>query len=141
MANFQELFLNFSLIALIVIGVIAFSVSYQTENGRTDGIVTDPLMNDTYNKLYNNASAFGSESDAARELFENEDPKVGLGSLLLVSIKSGGTIFTGLIVSTVNIITKLPVVLFGVDPVIISILISILVVTIILGLWIVYKLG
>ena len=46
-----------------------------------------------------------------------------------------------MIIGTFNTIIKLPVVFLGIDPIIVSILSTMLILTIIIGLWVVYKLG
>ena len=46
-----------------------------------------------------------------------------------------------MIIGTFNTLIKLPMVILGVDPIVSSVIGTMLILTIIIGLWIVYKLG
>ncbi len=141
MAKFYELFVNFMLVGLVVLSLFAFSVFFQQENNVEDPFIQNTLMNNTYNNLYDSLNNLREESQAQKTLFESENPTGGFGTILLFSIVSSGKVFNGMVVGVFNTLIKLPVVILGIDPVIVSVLSTILIITIIVGLWIIYKLG
>jgi len=141
MAKFYELFTNFMLIGLVVLSMFAFSVFFQEENNVEDPFIENTLMNNTYHSLYTNLNSLRDESQAQKTLFESENPTGGFGTILLFSIVSSGKVFNGMVVGIFNTLIKLPVVILGIDPVVVSVLSTLLILTIIIGLWIIYKLG
>lgn len=141
MASFTDLFNNFMLIGLVVLSMFAFGVFFQQENNVENPFIENTLMNNTYHSLYTDLNSLRDESQAQKTLFESENPTSGFGTILLFSIVSSGKVFNGMIVGVFNTIIKLPVVILGIDPVIVSVLSTLLILTIIIGLWVVYKLG
>ena len=141
MAKFYDLFLNFMLLGLIVFSLFAFSVSLQEEANVEDKFIDNSLMNETYASLRTDLEGLRSSSQAQKTLFESENPTVGFGTILLFSIVSSGKVFNSMMIGLFNSLIKLPVVFLGLDPVVISIISTMLILTIIIGLWIIYKLG
>lgn len=141
MAKFYELFVNFMLIGLVILSIFAFSMAFQRENKADEPFIENSLMNNTYNTLYEDLDSLRSEGQAQKTLFESENPTGGFGTILLFSIVSSGKVFNGMVVGIFNTIIKLPVVILGIDPVIVSVITVMLIITIIIGLWIIYKLG
>lgn len=141
MVAFADLFNKFMLIGLIVFCLFAFAITFQSENQAEDPFIGNSLMNDTYENLQEDLTSYRSTTQTQKDLFESENPVAGFGSILLFSIISSGKVFNGMIVGVFNTIIKLPVVLFGLDPIILSILITMLGFAIIFGVWRVLKLG
>lgn len=141
MATFQDTFKNFLFIGLMVFCILAFIIAVQSDNKVTDPIIDDPLIASTYSNLGTDLGELRNQSQAQKTLFESETPTAGFGSILLFSVLSAGKVFNGMIIGTFNILIQLPVVILGVDPIVLSILGTLLIITIILGLWAIYKLG
>ncbi len=141
MAKFYEFFINFMLIGLVVLSLFAYGVAFQEENNVENKFIEDSLMNDTYSNLRTDLGSLRDTSQAQKTLFESENPTSGFGTILLFSIVSSGKVFNGMIVVLFNSLIKLPVTVLGLDPIIVSVLSTMLILTIIIGLWIVYKLG
>ena len=141
MVNFLELFVKFMFIGLIVLSLFSFIFLFQSENNVSDQFADNELINSTFNDLKTNLEVLEGETQTQKDLFETEDPKLGLGSLILKSIVSSGKTFNSMIVGVFNIIFTLPVVFLGLDPVISSIIMTVLGIIIIFTLWTVYKLG
>lgn len=141
MMKFSDLFTNFMIVGLVIIGILAFSFVFQDQNNAPNKLIENNLINSTYNNLYSNLNEYGSTAQSTKTLFESENPTSGFGTILLFSIVSAGKVFNGMIVSVFNVIISLPVKLLGLDPVIVSVLAAILIIVIIVGLWSVYKLG
>lgn len=141
MSNFHELFINFMIVGLVILSMFSFSVIFQHDNNVEDPFIEDTLMNNTYHNLYDNLDSLSESSQAQKTLFESENPTSGFGTILLFSIVSSGKVFNGMIIGVFNILIKLPVVVLGIDPVIVSVISTMLILTIIIYLWVVYKLG
>ena len=141
MAKFFDLFVNFMLVGLVVLSMFAFGVFFQEENGAEDPFMDNSLMNSTYSQLRTNLGGLSEQSQAQKTLFESENPTSGFGTILLFSIVSTGKVFNSMIIGVFNTLIKLPVVFLGLEPIIVSVISTILILTIIIGLWIVYKLG
>lgn len=141
MVKFESLFISFALAALLIIGIFAFGITMQEDNDASDKIIDVPILSDTYGYLKSNLTGTQPKSQNQLNIFETEEPKTGYGSLLFFSIVSSGKTFTGIIIGTFNLLIKLPTIVFGLDPVISAILSTIIIISFILGLWVLYKLG
>ena len=141
MVKFYDLFVSFMMIGLVVLSLFAFSTSFQEENEVENKIMDNTLMNNTYYQLRVDLGGLRDQSQAQKTLFESENPTSGFGTILLFSIVSTGKVFNGMIIGLFNTLIKLPVAILGLDPIIVSVLSTLLILTIIIGLWIVYKLG
>lgn len=141
MATFYDTFVKFMFVGLMIISIFAFIVSFQNENNAGNKIMDNEVMNDTYFSLDEDLTSFQDQSQTQKTLFESETPTGGFGTILLFSILSVGKVFNGMIVGIFNTLIKLPVVFLGLDIVVVSILSTLIIITILLGLWTVYKLG
>ncbi len=141
MVKFESLFVSFALAALLVVGLFAFGITLQEDNNADEKIIDIPILNNTYGSLKSDLESNQANSQNQLDIFETEEPKTGYGSLLFFSIVSSGKTFTGVIIGTFNLLIKLPTIVFGVDPVISAVLSTIIIISFILGLWILYKLG
>ena len=141
MAKFYDLFINFMLIGLVVVSLLAFGLLFQDDNNVDNPFMDNALMSNSYGNLTNNLQGLESTAQTQKDLFESENPTSGFGTILLFSIVSAGKVFNGMIVGVFNTLIKLPVVFLGLDPLIVSVLSTMLILSIIIGLWVVYKLG
>lgn len=141
MAKFESLFINFMIIGLIILGVLIFSITLQEDNNLSDKFIENKIINNTYSGLRTDLTGLSDQSQTQKSLFESENPTAGFGTILLFSIVSAGKVFNGMIIALFNTLIKLPVVFLGLDDAIVSVLSTILILTIIIGLWAIYKLG
>lgn len=141
MVKFLDLFKNFMFIGLIVLAIFSFTIFVQDDNEASGDITNNSLINSTFTNLTANLRSFRDQSQLQKDLFEKENPVVGFGSLLLFSVVSSGKVFNSMVVGVFNIIIKLPVVFLGIDPSVVAVLGTLLIITIIIGLWSLYKLG
>lgn len=139
--NFFDMFVKFMLGGLILFCLFAFVIGLQSDNEVTQDYSEDSAISYTYNNLSQNLRSFRDTSQDQKTLFESENPTGGFGTILLFSIVSGGKVFNNMIVGVFDAIITLPVKVLQVDPIIIGVLSTILVVAIILSLWAIYKLG
>lgn len=141
MTNFKDLFFNFMFVGLIVFSLFAFIITTQAENNTPDKFINNVLINETYSTLESDLLDFQQQSQAQKLLFEREQPTLGFGTLLFYSVISSGKVFNSMIGAVFNSIIKLPVVVLGIDPVVVSVITTMLILSIIVGLWIIYKIG
>ncbi len=141
MVRFESLFINFALVALLIVGIFSFGILLQSNNDADERIIDVPILNRTYSSLESDLIAAEPSSQSQLDIFETEEPKTGFGSLLLFSVVSSGKTFTGIIIGTFNLLIRLPTVALGLSPVISAVLSTIIIISFILGLWVLYKLG
>ncbi len=141
MAKFYETFVNFMLVGLLIFAMLAFMIGVQDENNVEEKIRDNEIINESYYDLDTDLTGFRDKSQAQKSLFESETPTSGFGTILLLSILSVGKVFNGMMIGVFNTLIKLPMVFLGLDIIVVSILSTILILTIIIGLWAVYKLG
>ncbi len=139
--SFRETFITFALIGLFIFASISFIVKTQQDNDVENTILEDEIINRTYSKLETNLSDFESTTQTQKESFEDEIPERGFGSLIIFSIISVGQKFTGLIAIVYNVMIILPASILGIPKVVISVLSSILIVSLVLLIWRVYRVG
>lgn len=141
MAEFTDLFKNMMWIGLIVFSVMAWGNLFQQENNVAveDQFTNNTLIGSSFGQLNSQLASARNSSQSQKVLFETENPTAGFGTFLLYSVLSAGRVFNSIIVGIFNIFTSLPVVVLGLDPIVVSIFSTLLVVAIIFGLWEAYK--
>lgn len=141
MADFMKIFISFMLLGIILFGIFSFTATIQDQNAVERKVEDNSLINNTFNDFNANVSTLRDRSAELKKTFESENPTTGFGSILFLSIVSVGKSVTNMIMGIFNTITVLPGSVLGVDPVILGILTTILVISLIIGIWIIYKLG
>lgn len=141
MVKFFELFVSFAIIGLAIFSIFQFGIDLQSESNVTDKFIDNTVINTVYVDLGSNLGNLRENATKQKQLFESESPTSGFGSILLFSILSAGKVFNGMIIGIFNIIIVLPATFLGVNEIVISVIATILILAIILGLWSVYKLG
>lgn len=139
--NFNELFITFAFIGLIIVGFLGFAINFQQDNNVINGFDNNTLINNSYVDLQDELGSFRDQGQTQKDLFESENPTAGLGTILLFSIVSVGKVFNAMIVGVFNIVIKIPAVIFGIDPIILGVITTLLILSIVVSLWVLYKLG
>lgn len=139
--SFREVFLTFALIGLFVFGILSFGIKIQQDNEVSDTILNNSQINSSFEKLQTNLSSISDQTQEQRENFESEIPERGFGSLLIFSIVSVGQRFTAIIIAVYNVLIVLPATILGISPIVTGVLGSILIVSLILLVWRVYRVG
>lgn len=137
----REQFTNFAIIGIMVLASIFFIVQTQTDNDTNTSILENQIINSTFTKLQDNLTAYSSTTQQQRENFEGEIPERGFGSLLIFSIVTVWQTFMSLTIGVYNILIVVPASVLGVSPIIIGVLDSILIVTLLLLGWRIYRVG
>ena len=139
--SFQELFITFSIVSLFVFGTISFVVLFQQENGVTETILANDLINSTFIDLGANIADQSVSSNSSQDAFNSEVPAPGFGSLIIFAIVGVAQTFTSLITTIWNIIIILPLSILGVPTEVANVFGSILIVSLIFLAWRVYRVG
>lgn len=139
--QFDNIFTKMAMIGLFIFCLISFIVFVQSDNNALDKLIDNSLINKTYGSLGNDLNTMRNSSQQQLTLFQKENPTGGFGTILLFSIVSVGKTFMNMITGVFNITINLPVAVLGVDKAVVGVLSSILVLTLIIGAWILYKLG
>jgi len=137
MANFKDTFIQFAVVGLFVFGMMSFIAFSQIDNGVGDSILNNTLINDTFNSLDTDLTAFSPVAQNQTDRFDSDLPKEGLVSLDLPSMISIGRQLKSLIVGVYNILIVLPASVLGVPSIVIGVLNTILLMTLVL---LIYKL-
>ena len=139
--SFREVFITFALIGVFIFAGISFIAQTQIDNDVEHTILENQVINRTFVDFETDLSAFGSQTQTQKESFESEIPERGFGSLIIFSIIGVGQRFTGMITGVYNIFIVLPASILGISPVVISVLTAIMIVSLVLLIWRVYRAG
>lgn len=139
--SFRKTFMIWGLIGILVFSTLSYIIVLQQENEVTDTILSNTIINKTFSSLQDNLTSVESQTQTQRETFEKDIPERGFGSLLIFAIVGVGQKFTAIIFSTYNILIVLPATIVGIPKIVINVLSSILVVTLILLVWRLYRAG
>lgn len=137
--DFKKTFINFALLGLLVFGIMSFVIIFQSDNGATEKITDNQLINTTYNSLYGNLSNADNTANEQNSIFGNVTPTESYGEVQIDSVVSPTKAFKSLILGTYNILIKLPQQILGVSPVVTAIISAILIMLLIIGIWAIWK--
>ena len=141
MVKFADNFTSWLLMGLLVVSMIGFVVSIQIANGVTDNLLTDPVINKTFVDLTDTLESSSATANSSKSSFEDDQPDKGFGSLIIFAILGVGQTITSMVLGVYNILFVLPAVKLGIPKVVLNVFSSILLVSLILGAWRVYRAG
>lgn len=133
--------MNFMMTALLVMSLFSFTVITQEENNAVDPIKNNELFNSSFNNLIESIESSTSQAQDKYDVFNSEDPTPGFGSIVLFGIVSVGKTFSSIVFGTFGAIIKFPLVVFGIPQTVYNIILVLLIITVIVGVWLLYKLG
>jgi len=137
--DFIKTFTNIALIGLIVFGMMSFIIITQSDNSVSTGINTNELINATYNDLYANLSSSQGDAQKSSDTFGSITPSQSFGELEVTSVVSPTRIFKTISIGLWNILIQLPIKVLGVSPIVASIISSIIILLLIIGIWAIWK--
>ena len=141
MVKFQDLFNRYLFFGLFILASLSFIITIQGDNDAAQPLGADPRISGVLDDLGGNISAANDTSQTQYINFINEQPKLGFGSIVLFGIVAVGKT-TGTIVSNFfTIIITLPLVILGIDQNIINVLMIWASISVVVALWLLYKLG
>jgi len=139
--DFMKIFMSFMILGIMLFSIFSLIQRNQDVNNVDEKIADNVLMSNTFNKFDSNMSSLRDRSNALKTTFESDNPTTGFGSILLLSIVGVGKSATSMMFGIYNSVTTLPGVVLGVDPVLIGIITTMLILSLIIGAWVIYKLG
>jgi hypothetical protein len=137
--DFMKSFGNIALIGLVLFSILSFIIITENDNGVDNGIMSNNLINSTYNDLYGNLSETQSNAQTSSDTFGSITPSQQYGELEVTSVVSPTRIFKTMSIGLWNIFIQLPMKILGVSPVIASVISSIIILLLIIGVWAIWK--
>ena len=141
MPKFEEIFGNFSMLGLMVLALFSIVVIVQSNNDASQPLIANELFSSTYGNLNDTIATLEGTSSSKFDLFSKEKPAIGFGSIVLFTIVNIGKTFGNIIFIIFVLIIQLPLIVLGIDPTIISMVISFITISVIIALSVVYKFG
>ncbi len=141
MSEFKTLVGNFMIAGILVISLFSFSIVLQKENGSVDPLSDNEIFSDSFSALIDNINNNTEDAEEKYDVFNSEDPKAGFASIVLFGIVSVGKSFSGIVFGTFSAIIKLPLIILGIPDTIYNQLLILLIISIIVAAWLLYKLG
>ena len=141
MSRFQELVLNFSIVAIMVLSLFSFFIIVQEQNDAVDPLKDNVVFSDSFEQLIGTIENNTRDAEEKYGVFNDEDPKAGFGSIVLFGIVSVGKTFSSIIFGTFIAVIKLPLVILGIAPSVYNLILVILIISVIVSVWLLYKLG
>lgn len=137
----KDLFVNMTLVSLLILGVISFIIVFQNDNSVSNPVADNDLINKTYGNLLNNISDSRSQAQTVSGNFDNSTPVSSFGEVEVTSIFSTTNTLKALTIGSWNVLIVLPASILGVSPVVFGTLGSILLLLVIMGIWAGWKAG
>ncbi len=141
MVKFNSLFGKFIISALIILPLMTLIVQLQVDNESGQDIRDNNVFNQTFGDLVDVIDNATSDAGEQYDVFNQELPKPGFGSIILFGIVSFGKTFSNVIFGFFFAIIKLPLIILGIPESIYNLLIMFLTVTVVIAGWLLYKLG
>lgn len=141
MANFGDLIGKFVLVALFMISVFSFIVLTQEDNHATIKMTDNAIFNQSLGLLQVKIENSTASAQEKYNSFNSEDPPTGFSSIVLFGIVSVGKAFSEIIFGFFSAIIKLPLAVLGIPSSIYSLIITWLIIIVIIGVWLLYKIG
>jgi hypothetical protein len=137
----KSTFINFALAGLFIMAFFTFAITFQTNNGVTDTIENDALINRTIIDLNRNMETFDDKLQNQSVNQDEDNPSTEGGSLLFISITKTGNVLKGMVTGVYNALIVIPAGMLGVPQFVVIIITSIVTLVLILGAWRLYKAG
>lgn len=141
MANFEDLTGKFILSAILLISVFFFIATIQSVNNSTDPLINNNIFNESFGSILATTDSATSSAEEKYDVFNSEEPKSSALSIVLFAIVSVGKAFSQIIMGFFTALIKLPLIVLGIPETVYGLILTWLVLAIIVGAWLLYKLG
>ncbi len=141
MGKFENIFENMVFGGLLILALFSVIIIVQGDNSAEQPLSENELVGGTYGSLNNTISSLEGTSSTQYGLFSTETPNPSFGSIVLFRIVSVGKTFGNAIFALFILAIRLPLLVLGIPQTIASMIISFLTISVIIGLWIIYKFG
>ncbi len=138
--DLKQIYITIGLLGVLLLGILTFIVTTQTENNVAVPITNNSRINEAYSDLNETLYETQLESQEASNVFGNTTPtQRQLGELEVNSIVATTRIAKSIVTGLWNIFIKLPQVILGVSPVVAALISSIITILLIIGVWAIWK--
>lgn len=141
MGEFKNIVGKFIVASILIFSLFTFILITQEENNAGDPLINQDPFNESFNSLVENIDTSTEEAQEKYSVFNSEEPKAGFGSIVLFGIVSVGKTFSNMVFGFFGAIIKLPLVVLGVSESIYNLVLTWLILTVIVAVWLLYKLG
>ncbi len=141
MGGFNKLFGKFIMAALIILPLMTLIVVLQADNDSAQDIRDNNVFNQTFGDLITVIDNATNDAGEQYDVFNQELPTPGFGSIVLFGVVSVGKTFSNVMFGFFLAIIKLPLIILGIPESIYNLLITWLTVFVIIMGWLLYKLG
>lgn len=140
--TFLKVFTKFTMFSIFFLGILSMAFIVQTNNSASQPLSEDSLFNRTSVALQKQISdTEASEIQQQSNFDSNTESQTGTLSIIIPAIIGVGKTTSGLVNGFFTVLFEIPKVVLGIDSLIISSLLSILILTLVIGAWVLYKLG
>ena len=138
--DLKQIYITIGLLGVLLLGILTFIVTTQTENNVAVPITNNSRINEAYSDLNETLYETQLESQEASNVFGNTTPtQRQLGELEVNSIVATTRIAKSIVTGLWDIFIKLPQVILGVSPVVAALISSIITILLIIGVWAIWK--
>lgn len=137
--NFKNTLYTLAITGLLIYGLLSFVIIAQGNNDVSSPITDNPLIEQTFGDLNTSLSDSQQDAEIAYGNFSKTPPTQEFGELkvsAITSITSTGKILT---TGLWTILVKLPLIILGVDPIVKKTIEALLLITIAIALWLLWK--
>ena len=137
MANegISGMIISFILVGLFALAFITFIYQTSLDNNPQSELLTEPVMNQTFNSLNETLNSYQTIAEEQKNLTFSENPLIATFGLVSFAIVGAGRIFSNIIMGTFNIITTMLFNVIGIPPIIFGIIFTIIIITVVFLLW------
>ncbi len=139
--DFKNLVFIFVFAGIYIFAMMSFAVNLTNDNNVNNTLMESQAVNSTFGNLEAQLQAVPDNANGSKSAFEQETPTLGTDSFLFGSIISAGKTFTTMITGVFNLMFGLISETLGVSPIILGVFSGLLLITIILLGWKLYKTG
>lgn len=138
--GFQEYLIGTILIALFAFAMISYVYQTSTDNNAVS-VLNNPALNRTFKSMNDTLSGLPTLAKSQQNATASEPATIGFGSIILFSIKSMGTLFTGTIAGIYNIINVLLIETLDFPKIVLGAIGAMVLIVAILLAWRIYRSG
>lgn len=141
MGEFKSIVGTFLITSILVFSLFSFILVMQEDNNAPNKLKDNSVFNDSFSVLSDTIISSTEDAEDKYSVFNDETPKQGFGSIVLFGIVSVGKTFSNIVFGTFSAIIKLPLVVLGFPLEIYNIILTWLIISVIVAVWLLYKYG
>lgn len=141
--NFRSLIISSLLIGLVLVSLVSFNIYFSQENEINSSLANDDSINRAFGNITKqlNDSRGTAEEKKEAVIFESSHPILTFVGFAFMSILDAGGVFIGTTVLMFNVIFEMIIETLDISPVVTGTLFAILLITLILSVWRVFRSG